>query len=104
MRKATLEPALSSEAALTDEYALPLIKLLGEFPQALARSAQEYEPSVVARYVLDVASLFNRYYHNVRILGEDLSITQARLAIVLATQRILARGLYLLGLTAVDKM
>ncbi len=104
LRKATLEPALSSEAALTDEYALPLIKLLGEFPQALARSTQEYEPSVVARYVLDVASLFNRYYHNVRILGEDLSITQARLAIVLATQRILARGLYLLGLTAVDKM
>ncbi|MBT9156052.1 MAG: Arginine--tRNA ligase [Firmicutes bacterium] len=104
LRKAAVDPALSDEAALTDEYALPLIKLLGEFPQIIARSASEYEPSVVARYVLDVASLFNRYYHNVRILGGEKDAAATRLAVVLATQRILARGLYLLGLTAVDKM
>ncbi len=104
LRKAALNPALSDEAALTDEYALPLVKLLGEFPQVCARSAAEYEPSVVARYVLDVSSLFNRYYHHVRILGGEAGVTETRLALVLATQRILARGLYLLGLTAVDKM
>ncbi|MBT9134143.1 MAG: Arginine--tRNA ligase [Firmicutes bacterium] len=104
LRKAAVDPALSDEAALTEEYALPLIKLLGEFPQIIARSACEYEPSVVARYVLDVASLFNRYYHNVRILGGEKDAAATRLAVVLATQRILARGLYLLGLTAVDKM
>lgn len=104
LRKAAFDPALSDEAALTDEHALPLIKLLGEFPQVVARSAAEFEPSVVARYVLDVASLFNRYYHHVRIIGEDKDSSRTRLAIVSATQRILARGLYLLGVTAVDKM
>jgi len=104
LRKAAIDPALSDEAALTDEHALPLVKLLGEFPEVVARGAAEFEPSVVARFVLDVASLFNRYYHHVRILGEDKGSSSTRLAIVLATQRILARSLYLLGVTAVDKM
>ena len=104
LRKATVDPAPLEDDALTDEHALPLLKLLGDFPQVIERGAAQYEPSVVARYLLDVASLFNRYYHNVRILGVEQTVMQTRLAVVQATQRVLARGLYLLGVTAVDKM
>lgn len=93
-----------SDFALTDEYALPLIKLLGEFAPTVAKAAAFFEPSVVARYVLDLAQEFNRFYHNCRIIGSDEKVEGTRLAIVLATKTILARGLYLLGLTAVERM
>lgn len=96
--------ALVSEDALTDEFALPLIKRLGDFPQVIERAAQQYEPSVLSRYVLDVAQDFNRFYHNCRIIGQEADVMSSRLAVVKATQQILARGMYLLGIAAPEKM
>jgi len=90
--------------ALTDEYALPLIKLMSEFAPAVEKAATEFEPSVVARYVLDLAQEFNRFYHHCRIIGGDEDVQSARLAVVYATKVVLARGLYLLGLSAVERM
>ncbi|KAF0196376.1 MAG: arginyl-tRNA synthetase [Bacillota bacterium] len=95
---------LSNESVLTDEFALPLIKLLGEFPQVIERAALQYEPSVLSRYVLDVAQGFNRFYHNCRIIGQEVSVMQARLALVKGTQQILERSMYLLGIAAPEKM
>jgi len=105
LRKAAEVPGVEADiAALTDEYALPLIKLLGEFAPIVAKAALEFEPSVVARYVLDLAQAFNRFYHHCRIIGSDDGVQNARLALVRATKVVLARGLYLLGLSAVERM
>jgi len=104
LRKAGADVTLENPEVLTDEFALPLIKLLGEFPQVIERAAAQYEPSVISRYVLDVAQGFNRFYHNCRIIGQEGNVMQARLALVKATQLILARAMYLLGLSAPEKM
>jgi len=89
---------------LTDEYALPLIKQLSEFAPAIEKAAADFEPSVVARYILDLAQEFNRFYHHCRIIGGDEEVQSTRLSIVYATKVVLARGLYLLGLSAVERM
>lgn len=95
---------LASADTLTEEHGLPLIKLLGEFPQVVERAARTFEPSLLSRYLLDVAQSFNRYYHHHRILVEDASVMSTRLAVVTAVQLVLSKGLYLLGIAAPDRM
>lgn len=104
LRRADVRCEAADEASLTDEFALSLLKLLGEFPQVIERAAAQYEPSVLSRYLLDVASGFNRFYHNCRILGQEEAVMKTRLAVVKAAQTILSRGLYLLGVAAVERM
>jgi arginyl-tRNA synthetase len=106
LRKAGQEGnwAPQDDNTLLEEHTLPFIKLLGEFPLVIERAAAGFEPSVLSRYVLDVAQGFNRFYHNCRILGTEPGIMQTRLSIVKCAQEILARGLYLLGISAPERM
>ncbi len=97
-------PELSSAETLTEEHGLPLVKLLGDFSQVVERSARTFEPSLLSRYLLDVAQSFNRYYHHHRILVDDAAVMATRLAVVKAVQFVLSRGLYLLGIAAPDRM
>ncbi|MDP3059011.1 MAG: arginine--tRNA ligase, partial [bacterium] len=90
-----LEPS-----ALTDEYALPLIKHIGGFPQEVEKAAELYEPSIISRYLLDLAQAFNRFYHHSRIIGQEEAVTNTRVAIVMATVTVLRTGLHLIGLEA----
>ncbi|MFO7649581.1 DALR anticodon-binding domain-containing protein, partial [Halomonas campaniensis] len=64
---AEVKPAIVSAEALVEEHSLALIKLLGEFSQIVERAARAFEPSILSRYLLDVAQGFNRYYHNYRL-------------------------------------
>ena len=89
---------------VTDESSQAVLKLLSQFPEAIERAANFYEPSTISRYVLDLAQAFNRFYHNCRILGEAPAVEQSRLALVHAVATVLKRGLELLGLQAPEQM
>jgi len=89
---------------ITDESSQGVLKLVSQFPEVIQRAAYSYEPSTVSRFVLDLAQAFNRFYHNCRILGEEPSVEQSRLALVAATATVLRRGLQLLGLKAPEQM
>ena len=96
------EPSLSNNS-LNDDWSFSVAKALADFPRIIARSSDKFEPSVIAKYALDVAKKFNKYYANVKILTEDEQIN-SRLALVEATSIILTEALRLLGVNAPKEM
>ena len=88
---------------IQDDEAWSVITRLRSFPDVIARAAFEYDPSQIAKYVLDLSRSFNKYYGQVRILDDD-SHKQARLQLVSAVSIVLTEGLRLLGLHAPIEM
>ncbi|UOY92801.1 arginine--tRNA ligase [Ectobacillus sp. JY-23] len=101
LRKAPYEPQEAS--ALTDDNSWSIVKLLEAFPTVVATAFARYEPSHIAKYVLDLAQAFNKYYGHVRILEEDAE-KSARLALVYAVTVVLQEGLRLLGVDSPSEM
>lgn len=89
--------------ALKDDYSWSVVKLLNKFPQVIEIAFNKNEPSVISKYVLDVAQSFNKYYGNVRIL-EESEEKDSRLALVYAVTVVLKEGLRLLGVEAPEEM
>ncbi|WP_366248750.1 arginine--tRNA ligase [Terribacillus aidingensis] len=83
--------------------AWPILSLLLQFPEAIANAGTNYDPSRIAKYVIDLAQAFNSYYGKVRILEKDEKLG-ARLAIVEAVASVLEEGLRLLGIHAPTQM
>ncbi|MDF2084341.1 arginine--tRNA ligase [Bacillus pseudomycoides] len=88
---------------LNDDHSWSTIKLLNRFPQVVETAFFKNEPSHIAKYLLDVAQAFNKYYGNVRILEEDKE-KESRLALVYAVTIVLKEGLRLLGMGAPKEM
>jgi arginyl-tRNA synthetase len=80
-----------------------VISLLMEFPNAVKRAFENLDPSQIAKYVVDLAQSFNKYYGEVKILEENAD-QQARLALVASVTIVLKEGLRLLGLEAPEEM
>jgi arginyl-tRNA synthetase len=88
--------------ASKEEYLL--IKTLYQFPARAMQAMNDLEPSVITRYLVDLAQDFNRFYHECPILVEDISLQEARLALVKAVRTTLANGLRLIGLSAPERV
>ncbi len=88
---------------LNDAWSFEIIKLLADFPRIIERASDKLEPSVVSKYVIDLAQSFNSYYGHVRIL-EDNTDKESRLALLKATTIVLNEGLRLLGIEAPEEM
>ncbi|MBT2729687.1 arginine--tRNA ligase [Bacillus sp. ISL-75] len=104
LRKANVNAelgALSYENAWEKEW--KVTSLLMEFSPAIKRACINFDPSQVAKYIIDLAQAFNKYYAEVKIL-EDTPEQQARLALVYAVTEVLKEGLRLLGLEAPVEM
>jgi len=91
-------------AALTDESEAELLKVLGRFPDAIARAAEALEPHRVANYLEELSRAAHLWYHRCRVLGEPPAVEKARLALARATQIVLSNALALLGVGAPDRM
>ncbi len=82
-----------------------LLKALAEFPETVKAAAEKYEPSYVARFCVDTAQKFNKFYFGCKILqAEDDGIKKFRLALTEATLTTLTNGLMLLGIGVPEKM
>jgi arginyl-tRNA synthetase len=92
----------SSILASKEEY--NLVKTLSDFPVRIKQALDELEPSIITRYLVDVAQDFNRFYHEHPILTEDRALRSARLALVQAARLTLANGLWLIGLHAPERV
>ena len=95
-------------ALLTHEKEGDLIRTLGEFPAVVTAAAELREPHRVARYAEELASSFHKFYDTCQILpkaGEEAQpIHSARLALAMATRRVLANALGLVGVSAPERM
>ncbi len=89
---------------LTHESEEALVKELLRFPEALRQAAEARAPHRVAGYLRAVATQFNQFYRDCRILGEEQALATARMHLARAAQTVLAGGLTVLGLSAPRQM
>ena len=86
------------------EQELALVRLLYRYPAVLHLAAEEYEPSAISRYLIDLASAVSRYWHDVRILTDDPALTASRVLLCWCARNVLGSGLALLGVPALEEM
>lgn len=89
---------------LLDGQSWAIAKLIASFPDVLKTSFEEYEPSHIARFAIELASEFNKFYNENRIITEDKETSTARVALTQTVGHILSRCLYLLVMSAPEKM
>ena len=102
LRKANKEISMDN-LSLNDDWSFAVAKALADFPAIVAKASEKFEPSIIAKYALDLSKKFNKYYANVRILDEGDQLN-ARLALVQATSIVLTEALRLLGVNAPKEM
>ncbi len=81
-----------------------LMKAVARFPDVVSECARTLEPHRIPFYLVEVADLFHAFYHQHRFLGESPERTQARLALALGVQTVVASGLSLIGVSAPERM
>ena len=81
-----------------------VVKALAAFPDAVKEAADKYEPSVIARYAVDLSQKFNKFYFECKILSAEEGVRAQRLAITDATLITLKNALSLLGIGVPEKM
>lgn len=79
-------------------------KTAAAFEDSIRQAVRENEPSVVARYLLELTKDFNRFYNEGKIIGPDAEETYSKLALAVAVAKVLKRGLELLGMQAPERM
>ncbi|MCM3439610.1 arginine--tRNA ligase [Metabacillus halosaccharovorans] len=89
--------------AYKDEKAWTVISLLMKFEEAIKQAYHQFDPSQIAKYTIDLAQSFNKYYGSVRILDED-EHQYAKVQLVEAVTIVLKEGLRLLGVKAPEQM
>lgn len=102
--KANIEPLSYNSELLIHGQEIALLKKLEQFPGVVRASLSSLEPQTIANYLQDTAGNFHKYYAECRIIGNDENLTKARIALVLATKKVLANGLGILGISAPEKM
>ncbi|MBO4453396.1 MAG: arginine--tRNA ligase [Clostridia bacterium] len=102
LKRASERGSYEGYTPLPDEAAL--VSKLCEYPETLLKAAQDYEPSYIARFAINVCTLFNQFYHNCRILGVGGEAESFRLALTEATRNVLGRCLDVLGMERVDEI
>ena len=91
-------------SVLTDEYTMALLKVIDRYPAVIKDAAEKLEPSVIARYSMDLAQTFNKFYHECQIMVEDENVKIARVNVVKITKNILKDALRLLGISCPEQM
>ncbi|MGN1134331.1 MAG: arginine--tRNA ligase [Oscillospiraceae bacterium] len=81
-----------------------LIKHMANLPNVINESAKNYDPAKITKYVVDLATLYHRFYNNCRIIGEDDSIMQARICLSAAVKQIISNILDMLKITCPETM
>ena len=89
---------------ITEQDAIELLKEINRFPSVIKDAADKYEPSVVARYAVDVAQAFNKFYNSTRINVDDVELKNARVMLTYLTKNTISEALNLLGIEAPEAM
>ena len=103
LRKANFTPSTDTTYSLNDPESWEIIKLLQDFSRVVKRAAENYDPSLIAKYAISLAQAFNKYYAHTRILDESPE-RESRLALSYSTAVVLKEALRLLGVQAPEKM
>lgn len=88
----------------TDHTTFEVIKSLSAFPDVIINAGEKYEPSIVARYLIDLAQKFNKFYNEYSIVVDDEEVKTSRVALVMAVKKVIKTGLSLICIKAPNEM
>ena len=87
------------------ELEFELAKCISVFPERVKAAIADYEPSVITRYILDLAAVFNRFYHDCKIVTcEDEKLKKSRIALTKAANQVLKTALHLICMQSPEKI
>ena len=89
---------------LADEYSLAILKLIYNFEDVLIQVTDKNEPSILARYLIDLAKDYSSFYNENKIIVEDKDVQNARVYLTYAVSEVLKQGANLLGIQMPEKM
>jgi arginyl-tRNA synthetase len=89
---------------LVAQEEIQLIKTLAGFPEQVEKSAATCHPHVIFTYLMTLATAFHAYYNRHKVITEDTELTLARVSLVLAVKKVIRNGLFLLGVSAPERM
>ncbi len=89
---------------LNDEYSQAIIKLIYNFQDTLVQVTKKEEPSILSRYLIDLAKAFSSFYNENKIILEDKEIQDARVCLTYAVNQVLKNGVELLGMQMPNQM
>lgn len=89
---------------IKDEYSQKIINLIYNFENILKQVIDKNEPSILARYLIELSKAFSNFYNENKIICEDKDLQNARVFITHATGKVLKNGAKLLGIEMPEKM
>ncbi len=89
---------------LTQEHELALMRTLSRYPEVIESSARMRAPHTLAHFLHSLATDFHAYYNAHQFLVDNENLRNARLNLILATQKVLSDGLGLLGISSPEEM
>jgi len=89
---------------LTEIKEFKLVMKMEQYSDAISKAGIERDPSVIARYLFELAQDFNDYYHDVNIMKAETKVRVARLALVKSVKQVLENGFAVLGLSYLIEM
>ncbi len=89
---------------LNDESSIKILKLIYNFEDTLIQVTEKEEPSILSRYLIELAKAYSNFYNENKIILEDEQLQNARVFLTYATGKILKKGAELLGIEMPDKM
>ena len=89
---------------LNDESSIKILKLIYNFEDTLIQVTEKEEPSILSRYLIELAKAYSNFYNENKIILEDEQLQNARVFLTYATGKVLKKGAELLGIEMPDKM
>ena len=89
---------------LSDDYSMAILKLIYNFEDILVQVTDKNEPSILARYLIDLAKAYSSFYNENKIIVENKDVQNVRVYLTYATSEVLKQGANLLGIEMPEKM
>ena len=95
----------SDGALLVNDDEKTLVKAIADFPEAVRKAAEGYDPSIIAASLYDAAKTFSHYYHDNQILkAETKELSLSRIKLVKALLQMMKNGFALLNIPYLETM
>lgn len=89
---------------LKEPKELLLVKTLTEFPKQVSRAVNNLDPIYLSNYLIDLAQIFNTYYHQHSTIKSDDELKKARLVLIKSVLVVLTNGLQMMGIETLEEM
>ena len=89
---------------LLDEFSIGILKLIYNFEDILKQVTEKNEPSILARFLIELAKSYSSFYNENKIILDDKDVQNARIYLTYAVGKVLKQGASLLGIEMPEKM